>query len=128
MISTATFDAMQLHLLILLPCYAASRYHLRDDRAGRGYNFNMMSLWIAQASAAAATPSAGSGDGWLIDPEVVDPGYGQTMAGGEIQTAFPAPPPPTERPRWDLGWLRDFFEWTAPALKPLLWIGAAEIH
>ena len=27
MIATATFDAMQLHLLILLPCYAASRYH-----------------------------------------------------------------------------------------------------
>ncbi|MGN6689930.1 MAG: DUF4129 domain-containing protein [Sphingopyxis sp.] len=87
----------------------------------------MISLWIAQASAAAETPSAGNGEGWLIDPELVDPGYGQTMAGGEIQTAFPAQPPPPEFPQWDLGWLRDFFQWTAPAIKPLLWIGAAAL-
>lgn len=85
----------------------------------------MISLWIAQASATTETPSAGTGTGWLIDPELVDPGYGQTMAGGEIQTAFPAPPPPPARPQWDLGWLRDFFEATAPVLKPLLWVGAA---
>ena len=87
----------------------------------------MMSLWIAQASAAAETPSAGDGSGWLIDPELVDPGYGQTMADGGIQTSFPAPPPRPEQPQWDLGWLRDFFESTAPALKPLLWIGAAAL-
>ena len=98
-----------------------------DDGSGRGRYFNMMSLWIAQASAAAETPNAGDGSGWLIDPELVDPGYGQTMADGGIQTSFPAPPPRPEQPQWDLGWLRDFFESTAPALKPLLWIGAAAL-
>ena len=55
----------------------------------------MMSIWIAQASAAAAAPD----QGWLLDPELVDPAYGQTVARGEIQTAFPAPPPPPLRPR-----------------------------
>ena len=87
----------------------------------------MMSLWIAQASAATDAPGTDGNAGWLIDPELVGPGYGQTMAGGEIQTSFPAPPPPPKPPQWDLGWLRDFFEWTAPALKPLLWIGAAAL-
>jgi len=47
----------------------------------------MISLWIAQASAAAETPREGS-EGWLVDPELVDPGYVQTMAGDTIQTAF----------------------------------------
>ena len=60
-----------------------------DDASGRGSLFNMMSLWIAQASAA----TAASDEGWLVDPELVDPAYGQTMAGGEIQTGFPPPPP-----------------------------------
>jgi hypothetical protein len=84
----------------------------------------MMSLWIAQASAAA--PIADRSEGWLLDPELVDPGYTQTMAGGDIQTSFPVPPPPREPPpQGDLSWLRDFFEWSAPALKPLVWIGAA---
>lgn len=86
----------------------------------------MMSLWIAQASAAATAPNADGGEGWLLDPELVDPGYGQTMAGGDIQTSFP-PPPPAREPSLggDLSWLRDFFEWSAPALKPMVWIGAA---
>ena len=86
----------------------------------------MMSLSIAQASAA-VSPATGEGQGWLLDPELLDPGYGRTMAGGEIQTGFPPPPPPQARPQWDLGWLRDFLEWTAPALKPLLWVGAAAL-
>lgn len=80
----------------------------------------MISLGIAQASAAAATP----GQGWLLDPELVDPGYGQTMAGGEIQTAFPTPEPPPQTPAW-LSWLYDalgdFFQWSAPGFKPLAW-------
>lgn len=84
----------------------------------------MMTLWIAQAAAAADVPSDGSG-GWLIDPELAGPAYSQTVAGGEIQTSFPPPPPRPERSDWDFGWLRDFFEWSAPALKPLAWIGAA---
>jgi len=84
----------------------------------------MMTLWIAQATAAADVPSDGSG-GWLIDPELAGPAYSQTIAGGEIQTSFPPPPPPPKSPNWDFGWLRDFFEWSAPALKPLAWIGAA---
>ena len=87
----------------------------------------MMSLWIAQASAAAEAPSAGGG--WLIDPELVDPAYSQTIAGGEIQTAFPPPPPPPPpTPEWlkslfDM--IGSFFQWSAPAAKPLLWVGVA---
>lgn len=85
----------------------------------------MMSLWIAQASVAADTTNADAGSGWLIDPELAGPAYSQTIAGGEIQTSFPPPPPPPDLPNWDLGWLRDFFQWSAPALKPMLWVGAA---
>ncbi len=86
----------------------------------------MISIGIAQASAAADTSS----QGWLIDPELVDPGYSQTIAGGEIQTGFPPPPPPNPPPEW-LRSLFDaigrFFEWSAPAAKPMLWIAAALI-
>ena len=80
-------------------------------------------MWIAQTSAASAPP----GEGWLLDPELIDPGYGQTMAGGEIQTSFPPPPPSPPTPEWLKSILQaigDFFQWSAPALKPLLWIGA----
>ena len=91
----------------------------------------MISLWIAQASAAAppSAPDAGqaAGEGWLLNPELVEPSYTQTMAGGTIQTEFPPPPPPPNTPEWmkAIGRaLRDFFEWSAPAGKPLLWIGA----
>ncbi|SKB64614.1 DUF4129 domain-containing protein [Sphingopyxis flava] len=83
----------------------------------------MMSLWIAQASATAGEP----GQGWLIDPELVDPGYSQTMAGGDIQTRFPASPPPPDTPEWLktlFGAIGEFFRWSAPALKPMLWIAA----
>ena len=79
----------------------------------------MISMGIVQASAAAAPSS----QGWLIDPELVDPGYAQTMAGGEIQTSFPPPPPTPPTPEWLkslLQGLGDFFQWSAPALKPLL--------
>ncbi len=84
----------------------------------------MISLWIAQASAAAETPREGS-EGWLVDPELVDPGYVQTMAGDTIQTAFPPPPPQPETPEWlqaigrAIGRL---FEFLAPAAQPLLWV------
>ena len=83
----------------------------------------MISLWIAQASAA----TDGQHQGWLLDPELVDPGFAQTIAGGEIQTAFPPPEPPPETPGWLASLFRaigDFFQWSAPALKPLLWIAA----
>lgn len=87
----------------------------------------MISLWIAQASAASEPP----GQGWLLDPELVDPGYSQTIAGGEIQTAFPPPPPPPPpTPEWLKSLLQgigDFFEWSAPAAKPLMWIAVALI-
>ncbi|NYF30452.1 MULTISPECIES: DUF4129 domain-containing protein [Sphingopyxis] len=89
----------------------------------------MISLWIAQASAAAEPSSSDTGGGWLLDPELIDPGYSQTIAGGEIQTAFPPPPPPPPpTPEWLkslLGALGDFFEWSAPAVKPLMWIAVA---
>ena len=83
----------------------------------------MMSIWIAQASAAAAAPD----QGWLLDPELVDPAFGQTVARGDIQTAFPAPPPPPDVPDWLKSLFEAigrFFEWSAPALKPMLWGGA----
>lgn len=89
----------------------------------------MISMWIAQASAASEPPGANAGGGWLIDPELVDPGYSQTIAGGEIQTAFPPPPPlPPPTPEW-LKSLFDaigsFFQWSAPAATPLMWIAVA---
>ena len=91
----------------------------------------MISLWIAQSSAAVDSSGADGGGGWLIDPELVDPGYSQTIAGGEIQTAFPPPPPPPPpTPEW-LKSLFDaigsFFQWSAPAAKPLLWIAVAVV-
>ncbi|WP_260581531.1 hypothetical protein [Sphingopyxis sp. PET50] len=82
----------------------------------------MISLWIAQASAAAAPPSADGGGGWLVDPELVEPSYTQTMAGGTIQTAFPPPPPPPNTPEWLEAIFRaigDFFEWSAPSRQAL---------
>lgn len=88
-------------------------------------------MWIAQTSAAADTSGAGGGQGWLLDPELVDPAYSQTIAGGEIQTAFPPPPPPPPpTPEWLkslLNAIGNFFEWSAPAAKPLMWIGIALI-
>lgn len=88
----------------------------------------MISLWIAQASTATAPSSPEEGGGWLVDPELVDPGYSQTIAGGHIQTAFPPPEPPPSMPEW-LKALFDgigsFFRWSAPAAMPLLWIAAA---
>ena len=91
----------------------------------------MISLWIAQSSAAVDSSGADGGGGWLIDPELVDPGYSQTIAGGEIQTAFPPPPPPPPpTPEW-LKSLFDaigsFFQWSAPAAKPVLWIAVAVV-
>lgn len=81
----------------------------------------MISLTIAQASAAAAPSS----EGWLIDPELVDPGYAQVIAGGEIQTSIPPPPPPPETPEWLRALIESlgrFFEWSAPAFKPVAWV------
>lgn len=97
----------------------------RDDRPGRDQYFNMISLWIAQASAA----SEPSSQGWLLDPELVDPGYSQTIASGDIQTAFPPPPPPPPpTPEWlqaILNAIGSVFQWIAPAAKPLMWIALA---
>ncbi len=86
----------------------------------------MISLWIAQASTAAEPTGADASGGWLVDPELVGPGYSQTMAGDTIQTAFPPPPPPRNTPEWmkTLGdAVRDFFDWLSPLGQPLLWIG-----
>lgn len=86
----------------------------------------MMTLWAAQASVAAPPVD----EGWLVDPELIDPGYAQTVAGGEIQTSFPPPEPPPQTPDW-LKAIFDafgsFFQWAAPAGKPLLWIAAAAL-
>ncbi|WP_432768499.1 MAG: DUF4129 domain-containing protein [Sphingopyxis sp.] len=83
----------------------------------------MISIALAQASAAAGTPA----EGWLVDPELVDPAYSQTTAGGAIQTGFPPPEPPPVMPEWLrslIGALGDFLQWAAPVLKPLMWIAA----
>lgn len=81
----------------------------------------MMSVATAQASTTTFEQT------WLLDPELVDPGYAQTMAGGAIQTAFPPPQPQPEAPAWLQALFEAigrFFQWSAPAGKPLLWIGA----
>jgi hypothetical protein len=91
----------------------------------------MISVWIAQSSAAAGTPSAAAEGGWLLDPELVDPAFSQTIAGGEIQTALPPPPPPPAPPPEWLTALFEaigrFFDWSTPAAKPLLWIAVAVV-
>jgi hypothetical protein len=91
----------------------------------------MISMWIAQASAASEPSSPQGYEGWLLDPELVDPGYSQTIAGGEIQTAFPPPPPPPPpTPEWlksIFNAIGNFFEWSAPAAKPLMWIAVAAL-
>lgn len=87
----------------------------------------MISLWIAQASTGAEPSSADASQGWLVDPELIGPGYGQTMEGGGIQTSFPPQKPPPEPPEWLASLFKalgEFFNWSAPALKPILWIAA----
>jgi len=89
----------------------------------------MTATGIAQTPAAVGPSNAGGSEGWLLDPELVDPAFSQTVAGGEIQTAFPPPPPPpTPPPEW-LTSLFDaigrFFDWSTPAAKPLMWIAVA---
>ena len=88
-------------------------------------------MWIAQTSAVAGTPGAAAEGGWLLDPELVDPAFSQTVAGGEIQTAFPPPPPPPAPPPEWLTSLFDaigrFFDWSTPAAKPLMWIAVAVV-
>src|SRR3546814_15101803 len=82
----------------------------------------MTPVCLAQAGVAAAP-----GDGWLVDPALVERGYGQTMAGGGIQTSLPAMPTPPATPDWLkslLSALRDFFRWSQPAYKPKLLIAA----
>lgn len=82
----------------------------------------MISVAAAQASTLA------SDEGWLLDMELVGPGYSQTMAPGDIQTAFPPPQPQPDAPEWLQALVEAigrFFQWSAPAGKPLLWIGAA---
>jgi hypothetical protein len=82
----------------------------------------MISVATAQASTVA------SDQGWLVDMELAGPGYSQTIAPGDIQTAFPPPEPQPEAPEWLQALVEAigrFFQWSAPAGKPLLWIGAA---
>src|SRR3546814_18591137 len=93
-----------------------------DNQGSRGQIFNMMPVGLAQAGVAAAP-----GDGWLVDPELVERGYGQTMAGGGIQTSLPAMPKPPATPDWLkslLSALRHFFDWRQPASKPMPLIAA----
>ncbi len=76
----------------------------------------------------AQAPAAAPDQGWLLDPELVDPGYGQTIAGGEIQTSFPPSEPPPQTPEWLKSLFEaigTFFQWATPAAKPLMWIAAA---
>lgn len=83
----------------------------------------MITLWLAQSAAVADAPPAG----WLIDPELVDKAYGQTMAGGTIQTMFPPPEPVPQTPDWLAAIFRsigNFIQWASPAFTPIAWIAA----
>lgn len=83
----------------------------------------MMEALLAQAAAAA--PADAPGSGWLIDPELIDNGYRQTMAGDTIQTSFPPAEPQPRSPQWLIdffNWLGDFFSATAPYLRPTLYV------
>lgn len=63
-------------------------------------------------------------DPWLVDMELVDPAYAETMAQSGIQTSLPPPPPRPPAPEWLIDLLRavgDFFSWSGPALKYVAW-------
>jgi len=66
---------------------------------------------------------------WLVDSELVDPAYAETMANSGIQTSLPETPPEPPAPDWLLDLIRaigNFFEATGPALPYILWgIGIA---
>lgn len=86
----------------------------------------MITLWAAQTSVAASTADKA----WLIDPELIDPGYAQTVADGQMQTRFPPPETPPQTPDWlkaIFDAIGSFFQWAAPAGKPLLWFAAAAL-
>lgn len=61
---------------------------------------------------------------WLADQELVDPAYAQTMADTGIQTSLPPPEPVPEPPAWLINFFNavgEFFTWSAPVLKYVLW-------
>lgn len=83
----------------------------------------MITLWLAQSAAVADAPPGG----WLVDPELVGKAYGQTMAGGTIQTRFPPPQPQPQTPEWLAAIFRaigNFIQWASPAFTPIAWIAA----
>lgn len=69
-------------------------------------------------------------NGWLVDGELVDPAYGETMADKGIQTSLPPPEPQPAPPDWLIDFFRalgDFFTWSAPVMKYVLWALAAAL-
>lgn len=88
----------------------------------------MMESLLAQAAAVA--PVDAPATGWLVDPELIDNGYRQTMAGDTIQTSFPPPEVPPQPPLWLtelFAMIADLFRWAAPFLRPTLYIVAAAL-
>lgn len=85
-------------------------------------------MWASLFSQAVATVPAPPQDGWLIDPELVDGAYRQTMADKAIQTQFPPPEPVPQPPQWLLDLLHmigRFFQDSAPYLRPTLYVVGA---
>jgi hypothetical protein len=84
----------------------------------------------APKAAQAAADAEALDNGWLADGELVDAAYAETMAGGELQTSLPPPEPQVPPPQWLLdffGAIGDFFVWSAPVLKYVLWALAAAL-
>lgn len=87
----------------------------------------MMPVHAALASQMASGDEAAA-PGRLLDPELLDPGYAQTIADGAIQTGFPPPLAQPDTPEWLRALITAigrFLQWAAPAGKPLAWVGAA---
>jgi hypothetical protein len=79
------------------------------------------------SAAADGAPAAGDAtlfdQSWLVDSELVDAAYAETMADAGIQTSLPPPEPVAPPPEWlvaVLDALGRFFIWSGPFLKYLL--------
>lgn len=108
----------------------------RADTAGQAQprGHVRMTLYPAAPPPAASPPApppaaAFNPDGWeggqLLDPELIDRGYGQTMADGTIQTSFPPPEKVEPPPEWlaDLfASLGNFFGTSGAVIRPILYI------
>jgi hypothetical protein len=88
---------------------------------------NGLAVPTGPSPARASADSSIMGEGWLVDPELVDPAYAETMASSGLQTSLPPPKPVPQTPEWLRNFfeaLGDFFVWSGPVLKYVLWAAA----